>query len=806
MSKLKIILLSILILGLSICVGFSAYLIVSTNLDVSFDNMVTTKHKVTFTDNGNIVKTMYVDNNYNLSLKDAPYYFNSNNAPIKWVEDDGTVLNDFNGIIDSSLNFIASDFINDELDSNSYNETSTLNFNDTNRSVYVLTGSLTMRYDGSNTHSENWGKMVNGDTTIGTANNTCYKQIKLQRDIIVTGNISIGAYTGYYGSNNEYSQISYQGFIIGNYCSLDLNGHDLILGNPSASNFNNYAMIDCWGELTDTSEDSTGTLILTDTAKMYQSFVIEDIYHEKRMPYTYYTNDNVFTMYRCPYWTCNTKILSGAIVMGKYNIDLGANNGNSSHGDIILIGNSGTNTLPGIDLNDGGSADSFIQLDSGYIYRYISENNELANNSTINNDILDQKINYEVYDASVTLHKFYMGFSYENINKDLDSSSYDFFISPYYSFYLFNTTLNLNQHLVFMPGSYLFVDEYSIINMSYNQYQRQDGFGGGAIPTVNTKYWQSVAGLTFLDYLYDMDDLLVVLKYDNDTYDNDSNLSTDNTEGYSCKIYQNDNIRTHFWNSLSRASADIYGETEFIKQTYKQYSSIEFGGEINIYDIDTFISNYTNSSSNLLISLYSSTFKSDWCRIIGGSGISDALLMSKKYRNVTGYYNYPLISNGYCLYNPSTGNINTSGTLYKYDFTSKIIYNQSNISETYIWKFNDDRMDNLSKCANIENNDSLAGSFVRVNASYDSSGSYTGQISYNSVTYIVWHGAYIQNTNNGYYVGKFFDNDIYGNANVRDAWWQVLHVSSSKYNLLNCSFNYDSPGKYTLISYNAIKL
>lgn len=160
MRKLKIILLSMLILGLSICVGFSAYLIISTNLDVSFDNMVTTKHKVTFTDNGNIVKTMYVDNNYNLSLKDAPYYFNSNKAPIKWVEDDGTILNDFNDGVLTDKNFNMDNFSTNEIITESLqngngktglfqngHENNISKFNNEYNSCYVYNASLTLYYN-----------------------------------------------------------------------------------------------------------------------------------------------------------------------------------------------------------------------------------------------------------------------------------------------------------------------------------------------------------------------------------------------------------------------------------------------------------------------------------------------------------------------------------------------------------------------------------------------------------------------------------------------------------------------------------
>ena len=74
MKKIKLILLTILILGLSIITCFAAYLIIDSKISTNISNVETGKYKVTFTDNDTVVKTMYVDSGYNLSLKDAPYY------------------------------------------------------------------------------------------------------------------------------------------------------------------------------------------------------------------------------------------------------------------------------------------------------------------------------------------------------------------------------------------------------------------------------------------------------------------------------------------------------------------------------------------------------------------------------------------------------------------------------------------------------------------------------------------------------------------------------------------------------------
>lgn len=775
MKKFKVILLSFILIIFSVSIGLSAFLLLNSKIIINITSDQTTKYKVTFTDNGEIKKTMFVDSGYNLSLKDAPYYFNSSGNPIKWYSNDVGIINDYNNTISNNLDFVANSFADSEIDKNEYsnynNAIPSVAFNDLGQNLYVYSGSFTMYYDGTTVHNDNYGRLVAGDTTIGLSNNTNNYTFKLNRDIILTGNITVGAYTGYYGSSVSYSQISYQGFIINNYCTLDLNGHDLIVGNYNSGNdFSNYATLDAWGEIKDSL--NCGLLVLDKYSKFYSTMVIEDIYHEKRMPYTYYTNDNIFSMYRCPYWTCDTKILSGATIQMKYRIDLGGDNSNDAHGDIAMIGPSNFKSIANLNINN-----FLLYLDGGYIYREISNNSELIANSVINNDLLNQKIIYKVYDANILFDKFYMNFSYSTISKDLDSSSYAFYISPYFSFYLYNSNLTLNQHIVFMPGSYLFVDSKSSINLSYYEDKNQDGVS--FIINISKKYWQPVGGLTFLDTLYDMDDLTVVLKV----------LGNDNTEGYSCYIFQNDNVRKYFWNILDAAYADIYGKITFEKQSFTQYDSIQMGGIINIYNIADFINDYNNAIANgIKITLYSSTFKTDWCRIFKG----DSSVTATNYRNVTGYYNYPLISNGYVLLNPQNQTEISNGN-YVYDFVAKIIYNKYNLLETYAWIFDNDSMDNLAFCSSLGSINSLNGSFKRVNAIVNTDNSYKGEINYNGNSYIVWHGAYIQysSENGGYYVGKFFDNEQYGNYSEGIVFWK-------KYTYLYCRFTYNSNGKYVL--------
>lgn len=762
MKKIKLILLITLILGLSITTCFAAYLIINSKISTNISNVETGKYKITFTDNDTVVKTMYVDSGYNLSLKDAPYYFKNNQA-IKWASN-GTILNAFEGEIDTNMEFSASTFSSSEIitedlqngcdghvgiDYGHDNNIGKLNADYS--SAFVYNASMTLYYESyfnnifnysEKTYSDTSGSifnqnsdLLNNDNYIGlqSSTNNCNYTLQLNRDIILIGNITVGGRTGFYGNNSSYSQISYQGFIIGDYCTLDLNGHDLIVGDP-----NDGAMLDVWGQVTDTSTNKKGTLVLDSNSTMYAVMPIEDIYHEKRMPYTYYTNDNIFSMYRCPYWTCNTIINSGANIFGKYMIDLGGNNENMIKGDIKLF----------------GKTDGLIRLEYGYITRTVTEDTTIKNlGGSYANDWLYQKINYYVYDATITFNKFIMPFEYTSLNADMDSTGYDFFISPYYNFKLYNTTLNLNQHLVFMPGSSLYMDERSTLNMSYLQEQSMESISASGID-IPKKYWQASAGLTFIDEFYLMNSIRSFFELEEYYHTSGNNKGYENTEGYKCDIFQN---RGSFWSNLEPAYGEIYGEINFIKQNYNQYNSIQFGGRLYIDDLDYFNNSFNAAkTSGINIRLFSSTFKTDWCRIFGFQSTS----IKKIYRDVTGYYNYPLVVNNYVLMDPSDFSGKTlmnikSKTAYKYDFASKTIYNQS---EYYAFIFSTNDLNNLAHCNNLNATNSLDGTYVKVGATIKSK-----TISLSGKNYILFNGAYIPASGNGYSVSKFIDNSIYAN-------------------------------------------
>lgn len=766
---------------------------------------------------GTTLKTMYVDSDYNLSLKDAPMYLDSNNNPIKWVcnyNGSSICLNDWDPklhSLPSSLTFTQSTFNSSEISSESYqngpgkitNEYYTYNswigtkwdLDQTREeevknnipdlatnSPYVINNNLELylssswiensvpdwvpgnsywKYGGVSTSNHNSDPgVLKGDKTIGLNDNTEIVRAKLSRDIIVTGNITIGGFTGFYGDNAGYSQINFNGFIIGDYCTLDLNGHDLIVTKQ----------IDVWGQICDSV--GTGTLVLLPNITMWTVFVVEDIYHEKRMPYTYFSNDNIFAMYRCPYWTCDTIIYTGANIFGKYRIDLGGDNDNYITGDIKLFGNSEDSTSACLFLINNKDTG-----EEGYILRKTKTRDEFESLSAgYKNNLLEMQIEYEFTNLDVTFNKFYMEFVYKvklgslelgNITANMDSSGYAFFVSPYYDINFYNCDIYLNQHVVFMPGSSLYIDSASTLELSYKQNQTQEIYLSGIVSLdVNNKHWQSAGGLTFIDKMYLMGNISPLLQNIATDSGYESNI---NTEGWQSIIYTN---YPNFWSGLPSAYADIYGKIEFVKPSnITQYAPLELGGTINIYDLASFKESFnTGIKSGMDIRLYSSTFKSDYCRVFGGGGTTNQEL----YRSVTGYYNYPLISQKNVIMNPKTGGFNESSIKYSYDFNTRTIADQDDNKYAFIFATTDNKNMYLSDDINgYELNGSSASIHDSLDGKYQAISSFSNYyFLYNNTRYIYFNGVYIpcesygSNTASAT-VAKFVDNTQYSSHLIR---------------------------------------
>lgn len=468
------------------------------------------------------------------------------------------------------------------------------------------------------------------------SSNPLVTRLKLECDTYLIGEsensqawLGVGARTGFYGGGS-WSQFSYQGFINGSYCELDLNGHKLFIGN--------YATLELWGSLIDSSEEKNGEVIVENGGTVKSTFVIEDHYHETSIPIAYAYGDAPFKMYRMPYLNAPLKVKNGGTLKGYLRLDFGGDK-NANYGDMELniIGNGG----------DFMFDTSLCDSDS-YIFRkplwddYWSPS---ADKDTINNEtetvqsIVYEKFSYEIYNCknlsvnTPTLSNIEYVIADTGLFEIKATFSFnwdrcDFFIPPYFNIYLYNSNATIKNNFVFLPGSYLYIDENSSLTLSAN------GFGSGelaelgvAIGLVPDKLkirasYQAVGGLMFLNEK----------PYWKDSWKGwaDGN----NQDSQPPEIFDD---TTNFWSYMNKnylAKADIYGQILFDNNANLVKEKYHLGGEINFFNNANFL-NINNSN----VELYNSIF-------IGTSCHFDT---TTPYFNADTFSVLPLISNNNVL-------------------------------------------------------------------------------------------------------------------------------------------------------------
>lgn len=801
MKKIKLILLTILILGLSITTCFAAYLIIDSKISTNISNVETGKYKVTFTDNDTVVKTMYVDSGYNLSLKDAPYYTTNgqyysytctmgggtfNLANHLKVTDNVSITCSKSGSYTGSSSYYENldiglnqniSTIDNYVTLNQYAYNGTMNsyiktikksgtvlpsytYEDKIVNSYDdLSNYLNTKIEKQGTQGLAWDKgsiKVIGDKTIGlettqsdiskykpnvgntTTNNStnyCVTKFTLNNDVVFNGTFNLGGTTGYYGNNTVWSQINFQGFIIGSYSEIDLNGYDLIIANG--------ATLRSYGSITDSK--GGGNLILESGATLYSPFVVEDHYREDSMATAYFYNSAVFTMYKMPYLNCNTIINNGARVYGNLRVDLGADNDNATEKDLPLIG-------PDSNFMIQTSSDG----NNSKIIRSVSYDDSYTSSFVISN-LVNIKIRYDVYDTNIIYNHINFSVDYSGVDVEFNFGKFQFYISPYYSFYLYNSNLTLNQCLVFMPGSYLFVDQNSEIIFAYSSIETTSKVELVHEIEPESKF-QSVGGLIFLDKMYSFSEAKTWIDTrkqngEGDGYGEDIfNYTYKNTDK---EIVEEECVSVDFWDKLNNIGSvcDMYGEFNFdYNSSIEQCHEYELGGKINIYNFAPFEKTISNLNQNIKINLYGKTYKTGPNRLNSRSAfIVDGGIQRL---NIISYHILPLISNGYVvmdLSNPSE----ISTISQSYDSKTGLIKSNGGY---YGYIFNDESISNLYKCKtnslSYSSNDSLSGGFKQV--TYTSA---SNLINYNNTTYMFYHGAFVPGDGTNFSLNKFFDSN-----------------------------------------------
>lgn len=536
--------------------------------------------------------------------------------------------------------------------------------------------------------------------TTANSQNYVVKEFKLENDVVFNGRFDLGGHQAFYGENISYSQYNMNGFIVGAYNEIDLNGHDLIL--PSGSSLYSH------GSITDSV--GGGRIIVEDGAKLSTPLVIEDTKHETDLPSAYYLGFSSFLLYRAPYLNATTIIKEGGKLLGNLMKDSGGKTAGGFFYQLPLISYD-NNELSMFNLTSGNVVRS-VYYDENL--RYSDVENKVERSSTITENIQHQRIRYDFNNANIKYNGINADVKISFVSDTMHSPRMNMPISPYMDFYFHSSTFNLNQQISLMPGAYMNFDYNSQLNLGYDKFVELGKY----------KSYQGVGGIT---------------AYDNIGYF-DLVTSLINQTGYGGTnpklIFGN----KAFWEYMNQKTSkvDMFGKINFLPNSDNaiQHHPFVLAGNINIKSEDYFEYSYNKAlSKNLKINLFANT-------LISGKSASDLLgLLTKKYGNFSSFYaNLPLISNGNVIFDPANNenqlNINQNAT-----FNNGLI-TKDNKSYAFIYDNYTSTIDNPYFCqVNKETDfdsqtDSLAGSYKEVTAN-------TNFICYNSNKYIYFQGAYL---------------------------------------------------------------
>ncbi len=518
-----------------------------------------------------------------------------------------------------------------------------------------------------------------GNTTLATktegsvnsvSTNYCVRRFVLKNDVIYKGNFNLGAQNGFYSAAEETatdknSQAAwdrgrqYTGFICGQYYEIDLNGHDLILANG--------ANVNAYGSITDSSKNRSGNLILEPGSNLLASFVTEGQFHETDIVSAYKYSQDPFKMFRCPYINCEMIIKSGSTFQGRI---IKADGGNASTAGFSSIAN-----LIGTDDS------SLIQLNSGTICRSVSYDDSIKNiNTNLTKNLMYQKITYRVYDANISVN--YLSFAkitLFDIDISLTSKKYQMWIPPYFNFYIYGSEITLHQEFIFMPGVYMYVDPFSTFTFSNSNVENASIY-----QQIGIKYYivkdgmQAVSGMVFLPKFFNVSQHNVPHGLINGG-DYDGSDGKSDGDASAPIVYHSVDPFWDYYNKIG-SKCDFYGKIKFDDISSAHTHKHEFGGNINFYNISNFIENYNSHSDN--INLYGNCVFADYLYGLKGTFLGIGSKNTVSFL-VGGFYQIPLISQGYSLLDPTSMSF-TNVKKYTYDADLSLI---SNITDNSYYVF-----------------------------------------------------------------------------------------------------------------------
>ena len=341
----------------------------------------------------------------------------------------------------------------------------------------------------------------------GGQTNYCVTRITLTHDVVWTGELDLGGWTGMYGTNQDYHQFNMQGMIIGSYCELDLNGYNIIFedrddnhdngfttpdgqhpfGKPGA----NFSGLNSFGSITDTSAGKTGSIVMEEGTSLLTPMVLEDYQRPEGLANLYASNMAPFTSYRAPYLNATATFMDGSNLLYHMKFDCSGGGFTGINAPFAVLGD-----LEGYDGAEPMFATSAKDPDSpSYVTVKATWDGIPDLTEFEKNNIVNQRFTFDLVNTSARYEGWRFVFSFSGIDFSFDFAKTGFFIPHYFHFDLFDSDLSVASLLTFLPGSSLYTDEESSVTLTATEQRHAD-----AVSTFAPESdYQGVGGLIMAD-------------------------------------------------------------------------------------------------------------------------------------------------------------------------------------------------------------------------------------------------------------------------------------------------------------------
>ena len=283
--------------------------------------------------------------------------------------------------------------------------------------------------------------------------------VVLQNDLIINGQMQV---EGNYGVNTSGAT---QGVITKEYMCLDLNGHNITINNGGKL-ISNGLIIDSVG---------TGQINVEGGGYLRTLAVIHD-YRGGNMTQSYVNKDVFpFQVYQLPYLRCKARIkydqtngwgsLNGYVNAQAFT-DKGPIKGQQEF-ELNFIGSSNSNYFIKLDKPNTNSEDSYVD--------FIGYKENSIDKTSADKFSISQRIKIIINNCNVSIGEFKFDIKVSIISVSVDTSKYNFPISPFFDLEVKNSFLTLDKRIKFLPGSSLIVDKNSTTLLSYDKSAKRAG-------------------------------------------------------------------------------------------------------------------------------------------------------------------------------------------------------------------------------------------------------------------------------------------------------------------------------------------